>query len=64
MRITSRPYPIGIATKQDSNKIVILAATSNYAEDSTETIAVASTKRSFDIVIPIEASTRQWGWER
>ena len=44
--------------------VVILAATSNYAKDSTKTIAVTSIRRFYDIVTFIEAATRRLVWKR
>ena len=44
--------------------VVILAATSNYAKDSTKTIDVISIRRFYNIVHFIEAATRQLVWKR
>ena len=46
-----------------TKKWIILAAASNYAEDLTETIAVAPNQRYHNAVTVIKTAARLLGWE-
>jgi hypothetical protein len=47
-----------------TKKWIILAATSNHAEDLTWAIAVTSIQRYYDAVTVIKAAERRLGWKR
>jgi hypothetical protein len=47
-----------------TKKWIILATTSNHAEDLTGVIAVASIQRYYNAVTIIKAAARRLGWER
>ena len=58
---------MGVRDRQENitaKKWIILAATSNHAEDLTEAIGVTSIQRYYDAVTVIKAAKRRLGWER